>query len=192
VLPSRAARRRSTPGIARRGIARECSDGTPQRMERLDGSCAESAPEPAWPVLQTTSGPRYCAGPAIVFLAPMKDEVVPGRYAVLAMTLNLRVCIVTGSLVLVLVGLRAAAAQRDSAAFPRAPHAITWWIETSCLVPSRYALHAMMRGAPGQGGHGGSARDCATGAERLGRTLCCVLSADTDRSPPPFPATLHP
>jgi hypothetical protein len=60
-------------------------------------------------------------GPAIVFLAPMKDEVVPGRFAALAMTLNLRVRIVAGFLVRALVGPRAAAAQRDSAAFPRAP-----------------------------------------------------------------------
>jgi hypothetical protein len=41
-----------------------------------------------------------------VFLAPVEDETGSGRYAVLAMTLNPRIRIVAGSLVLVSVGTK--------------------------------------------------------------------------------------
>jgi hypothetical protein len=40
-------------------------------------------------------------GPGVVLLAPVEDDAVPGRYAVLAMTLDPRVRIVAGFLVLV-------------------------------------------------------------------------------------------
>ena len=70
------------------------------------------------------------------------------------------------------------------------PYAIAELIETSCLMPGHYALHATMRGAQGE-------VDTAVlpvtvlPMQHLGRTPYRVLSADTDRSPPPFPATLH-
>ena len=69
-LHPRAARRRSKPGIARRGIARERSDGTPQRIARLSGGRGGPAPQP--PALPTRpreprawhSGPgTYCEHP---------------------------------------------------------------------------------------------------------------------------------
>src|SRR5439155_12465823 len=46
------------------------------------------------------------SGPGVVFLAPVEEETGSGRYAILAMTLNPRVRIVAGSLVLVRVGTK--------------------------------------------------------------------------------------
>src|SRR5215813_3418327 len=90
-------------------------------------------------------------GPGLVLLAPLEDDVVPGRYAVLAMTLNPRVRIVAGSLVLVRVGTREQRPLTGTTThFHEPPYAIAGWIETSCLVPGRYELHATMRGAQGE------------------------------------------
>ena len=112
---------------------------------------------------------------AVVFLAPMEDDVVPGRYAILAMTLNPRVRIVAGALVLVRVGAKEPRPLTGIAThFREPPYAIAGWIETSCLVPGRYELHATMRGAQGE-------RDTATlpmmvkPVQRLGRARCSVI-----------------
>src|SRR5262245_64896381 len=90
-------------------------------------------------------------GPGVVLLAPVEDETGGGRYAVLAMTLNPRVRIVAGSLVLVRVGTKEQRPLTGTAThFHEPPYAIAGWIETSCLVPGPYALHATMRGAHGE------------------------------------------
>jgi hypothetical protein len=53
------------------------------------------------------------------------------------------------------------------------PYAIAGWIETSCLVPGRYEIHATRRGAQGE-------VDTAVlpvtvkPVQRLGRTMCRV------------------
>ena len=86
-------------------------------------------------------------GPGVVFLAPMEDETGGGRYAVLAITLNPRVRIVAGSLILVRVGTKDPRPLIGTAThFHEPPYAIAGWIETSCLVPGKYELHATMRG----------------------------------------------
>ncbi len=91
------------------------------------------------------------SGPGVVFLAPMEDETGGGRFAVLAMTLNPRVRIVAGSLVLVRVGTKEQRPLTGTAThFREPPYAIAGWIETSCLVPGRYELHATMRRAQGE------------------------------------------
>jgi hypothetical protein len=114
-------------------------------------------------------------GPGVVFLTPMEDDVVPGRFAVLAMTLNPCVRIMAGSLVLVRVGTQEPWPLTERAThFHEPPYAIAGWIETSCLVPGRYALHATMRGARGE-------VDTAVLpvteqlVQRLGRAMCRVL-----------------
>src|ERR1044072_3797478 len=85
-------------------------------------------------------------GPGLILLAPMEDDVVPGRYAVLAMTLNPRVRIVAGSLGLVRMGTKEQRPLMGTAThFHEPPYAIGGWIETSCLVPGRYELQAMVR-----------------------------------------------
>jgi hypothetical protein len=90
-------------------------------------------------------------GPAIVFLAPVEDEVVPGRYAILAMTLNPRVRIVAGPLVLVRVRTQEPRPLTGTAThFQERPYALAGRIETSCLVPDQYELHATMRRAQGE------------------------------------------
>jgi hypothetical protein len=110
-----------------------------------------------------------------VLLTPVEDETGGGRYAVLAMTLNPRVRIVAGSLVLVRVGTKEQRPLTGTAThFHEPPYAIAGWIETSCLVPGRYELHATMRGAQGE-------RDTATlpvmvkPVQRLGRAMCRVI-----------------
>ena len=120
------------------------------------------------PPLPLGAAPR----PGVVFLAPMEDDVVPGRYAVLAMTLNPRVQIVAGSLVLVRVGTQERRPLIGTAThFREPPYAIAGWIETSCLVPGRYELHATMRGVQGE-------VDTAVlpvtvkPVQRLGRAMC--------------------
>jgi hypothetical protein len=86
-----------------------------------------------------------------VFLAPIEDETGSGRFAVLAMTLNPRIRIVAGSLVLVRVGTREQWPLTGTAThFHEPPYAIAGWIETSCLVPGLYELRATMRGARGE------------------------------------------
>jgi hypothetical protein len=81
----------------------------------------------------------------------MEDDVVPGRYAVLAMTLNPRVRIVAGSLTLIRVGTKEQRPLTGTAThFHAPPYAIAGWVETSCLVPGPYELHATMRGAQGE------------------------------------------
>ena len=90
-------------------------------------------------------------GPGVMFLDPIEDETGSGRIAVLALTLNPRVRIVAGSLVLVRVGTKAQRPLTGTVAhFHTPPYAIAGWIETSCLAPGRYVLHAMMRGAQGE------------------------------------------
>src|SRR5262245_16368543 len=77
-------------------------------------------------------------GPGVVFLTPREDDVVPGRFAVLAMTLNPRVRIVAGSLVLVRAGTKRSRPLIGTAThFHEPPYAIGGWIETSCLAPGR-------------------------------------------------------
>src|SRR5262245_33599084 len=114
-------------------------------------------------------------GSGVMFLNPIEDETGSGRVAVLAMTLNPRVRIVAGSLVLVRVGTKAQRPLTGTAThFHEPPYAIAGWIETSCLVPGRYELHATMRGAQGE-------RDTATlpvmvkPVQRLGRAMCRVI-----------------
>jgi hypothetical protein len=114
-------------------------------------------------------------GPGVVFLAPVEDETGGGRYAVLAMTLNPRVRIVAGSLVLVRAGTKEPRPLTGTAThFHEPPYAIAGWIETSCLVPGRYELHATMRGAQGE-------VDTAIlsvtvkPVQRLGRAMCRVI-----------------
>jgi hypothetical protein len=86
-----------------------------------------------------------------VFLVRLEDETGSGRFAVLVMTLNPRVRIVAGSLSLVRVGTKEPRPLTGTAThFHEPPYAIAGWIETSCLVPGRYELHAMMRGAQGE------------------------------------------
>jgi hypothetical protein len=81
----------------------------------------------------------------------MEDETGGGRFAVLAMTLNPRVRIVAGSLVLVRVGTKEPRPLTGTAThFHEPPYAIAGWIETSCLVPGTYELGATMRGAQGE------------------------------------------
>ena len=126
----------------------------------------------------STSPPKTLAqhrGPGVVFLAPVEDEIGGGRYAVLAMTLNPRVRIVAGSLVLVRMGTKEPRPLIGTAThFHEPPYAIAGWIATSCLVPGRYELHATMRGAQGE-------VDTAVlsvtvqPVQRLGRALCSVL-----------------
>ncbi len=113
-------------------------------------------------------------GPGVVFLAPVEDETGGGRFAVLALTLNPRVRIVAGSLVLVRVGTQEPRPLTGTAThFHEPPYAIAGWIETSCLVPGQYELHATMRGAQGE-------VDTATlsvtvkPVQRLGRAPCRV------------------
>jgi hypothetical protein len=114
-------------------------------------------------------------GPGVVFLAPAEDETGGGRYAVLAMTLNPRVRIVAGSLMLVRVGTKEPRPLTGTAThFHELPYAIAGWIETSCLVLGRYALHATRRGAQGE-------VDTAIlsvtvkSVQRLGRAMCRVI-----------------
>ena len=116
-------------------------------------------------------------GPGLILLAPIEDDVVPGRYAVLAMTLNSRVRMVAGSLDLVRVGTKEQRSLTGTAThFHEPPYAIAGWIETSCLVPGQYELHATMRGAQGE-------RDTATlpvtvkSVQHIGRTTCQVTQA---------------
>jgi hypothetical protein len=113
-------------------------------------------------------------GLGVVFLAPMEDEMGGGRFAVLAMTLNPRVRIVTGSLVLVRAGTKEPRPLLGTAThFHEPPYAIAGWIETSCLVPGRHELHATMRGAQGE-------VDTAVlpvtvkPVQRMGRAMCRV------------------
>src|SRR5262249_44310633 len=81
-------------------------------------------------------------GPGVVLLPPVEDETGGGRCAVLAMTLNPRVRIVAGSLVLVRVGTQEPRPLAGTAThFHEPPYAIAGWIETSCLVPGTYELH---------------------------------------------------
>ena len=114
-------------------------------------------------------------GPGVVFLAPIEDDVVPGRYAILAMTLNPRVRIVAGSLALVRVGTKEQRPLTGTAThFHEPPYAIGGWIETSCLVPGQYELRATMRGAQGE-------RDTAVlpvtvkPVQRLGHARCSII-----------------
>ena len=114
-------------------------------------------------------------GPGVVLLAPVEDETGGGRYAVLAMTLNPRVRIVSGSLALVRVGTQEPRPLTGTAThFYEPPYAIAGWIETSCLFPGRYVLQATMRGAQGE-------VDTATlpvtvkPVQRLGRAMCSVI-----------------
>jgi hypothetical protein len=113
-------------------------------------------------------------GPGVVLLAPVEDETGSGRFAVLAMTLNPRVRMVAGSLLLVRVGTQ----ERRPVAvtvthFQAPPYAIGGWLESSCLVPGRYMLQATMRGDHGE-------VDTATlpvtvqAGTRTGRTTCRV------------------
>src|SRR5215831_8963413 len=131
------------------------------------------------PILPTRSRETRAQhpGPGVVFLTPVEDEMGGGRYAVLAMTLNPRVRIVAGSLVLVRVGTKEPRPLTGTAThFHEPPYAIAGWIETSCLVPGRYELHATKRGAQGE-------VDTATlpvmvkPVQRLGRTTCRVTDA---------------
>jgi hypothetical protein len=86
-----------------------------------------------------------------MFLDPIEDETGSGRVAVLAMTLNPRVRIVAGSLALVRVGTQAQRPLTGTAThFHAPPYAIAGWIETSCLMPGQYTLHATMRGVQGE------------------------------------------
>src|SRR5439155_22930153 len=105
----------------------------------------------------------------------VEDETGSGRYAILAMTLNPRVRIVVGSLVLVRVGTQEPRPLTGTAThFHEPPYAIAGWIKTGCLVPGPYALHATMRGAQGE-------RDTAVlpvtvkPVQRLGRARCRVI-----------------
>jgi hypothetical protein len=113
-------------------------------------------------------------GLGVVLLTPVEAETGGGRYAVLAMTLNPRVRIVAGSLVLVRVGTKEPRPLTGTAThFHEPPYAIAGWIETSCLVPGRYELPATMRGAHGE-------VDTATlpvmvkPVQRMGRAPCRV------------------
>jgi hypothetical protein len=67
------------------------------------GGCTWYAPEPARSAHQAGLALVQHPGPGVVFLAPMENDVLPERFAVLAMTLNPRIRIVAGSLVLVRV-----------------------------------------------------------------------------------------
>ena len=90
-------------------------------------------------------------GSGVMFLNSIEDETGSGRVAVLAMTLNPRVRIVAGSLVLVRVGTKAQRPLTGTAThFHTPPYAIAGWIETSCLAPGPYILHATMRGIHGE------------------------------------------
>jgi hypothetical protein len=90
-------------------------------------------------------------GPGGIFLDPLEDATGRGRVAVLALTLNPRVRIVAGSLVVVRVGTKAQRPRIGTATHCHTPpYAIAGWIETSCLRPGPYVLHATMRGAQGE------------------------------------------
>ena len=113
----------------------------------------------------------------VVLLTPVEDNTGSGRAAILAMSLNPRVRIVAGSLLLVRVGTQE---QRPIALaathFQAPPYAIGGWLESSCLVPGRYVLQATMQGDHGE-------VDTATlpvtvqSATRTGRTTCRVAEA---------------
>jgi hypothetical protein len=135
------------------------------------GLLLRAATLPTMPPEALAQHPR----PGVVFLSPMEDETGGGRYAVLAMTLNPRVRIVAGSLVLVRMGTKEPRPLIGTAThFHEPPYAIAGWIATSCLVPGRYELHATMRGAQGE-------VDTAVlsvtvqPVQRLGRALCSVI-----------------
>ena len=84
-------------------------------------------------------------------MAPVEEETGGGRFAVLTMTLNPRVRIVAGFLVLIRVGTQEPRPLTGSAThFHEPPYAIGGWIAIRCLVPGRYALHATMRGTQGE------------------------------------------
>ena len=105
------------------------------------------------PILPTRPRQAQAQHPrlGVVLLTPVEDETGGGRYAVLAMTLNPRVRIVAGSLVLVRVGTKEQRPLTGTAThFHEPPYAIAGWIETSCLMPGRYELHATLRGAQGE------------------------------------------
>jgi hypothetical protein len=91
-------------------------------------------------------------GPGVVVLPPAADDTGSGRVAILAMTLNPRVRIGAGSLVLVRVGTKKQWPLTGTVThFREPPYAIAGWLDTSCLVPGRYVLRATMRGAQGEG-----------------------------------------